>query len=100
VAWVGIDWADQEHAVCLQGGEGAAMELSTLPQQAEALAEWAFGLKQRWNGGMIGVCLEQSRGPLIYALSQYPWLVLRDSAWWRPLAGIVSATPTLSKSNK
>lgn len=76
VAWVGIDWAEQEHAVCLQAGEGTAIELSRLPQKAEALAEWALGLKQRWEGGLIGVCLEQSRGPLIYALSQYPWLVL------------------------
>lgn len=75
-AFVGIDWADTEHTVCLRMEGRAEAETSVLPQKPEALAAWAAGLKERFGHRLIGVCLEQSRGALIYALSQYPWLVL------------------------
>lgn len=75
-AFVGIDWADEEHAVCLRIAGSSEMETCVLSQKPEALAEWATGLKNRFGNCLVGVCLEQSRGALIYALSQYPWLVL------------------------
>jgi transposase len=73
---VGIDWADTEHEVCMQVGGSSSTVSCTLKQTPESLARWATELKERFGGGLVGVCLEQSRGPLIYALSQYPWLVL------------------------
>jgi len=30
VAWVGLDWADQQHVVCLQAAGSSALEHSTL----------------------------------------------------------------------
>jgi transposase len=75
-AIVGIDWADQEHAVCWRAADEVAVHHETLKQEPGALAAWAAGLQQRFGGRPVGVCLEQSRGPLIYALSAYPWLVL------------------------
>jgi transposase len=73
--FVGIDWADAEHAVCLLADDGT-IERETVAQDAVALDEWVAGLRQRFDGRPIAVCLEQSRGPLIYALMKYDCLVL------------------------
>jgi transposase len=75
-ARVGIDWGDREHKVCMEVSGNPVRTRSTLKQTSEALAQWALELKERFGGQPVGVCLEQSRGPLIYALSRYPWLVL------------------------
>lgn len=75
-AFVGIDWADQEHAVCWKAVHQSELHHETLKQEPGALAAWAAAIHQRFDGRPVGVCLEQSRGPLIYGLSAYPWLVL------------------------
>jgi hypothetical protein len=73
-AFVGIDWGDQKHAVCLRA-EGAEVE-SELSQKAAEIDAWARELRARFGGRPVAVCLEQSRGPLIYALLKYEFLVL------------------------
>lgn len=75
-AFVGIDWADREHEICMMVAEGGALEKSCLKQSPEALSEWAHGLRDRFGGRKIGVGIEQRKGPLIYALMSYEWLVL------------------------
>lgn len=75
-AFVGIDWADEEHAVCvLEPGQDAARQ-ARLAQQAGAIDAWARELAHRYDGRPVAVCLEMSRGALIYALMKYPQLVL------------------------
>jgi len=49
VLWIGIDWADQEHVVCVVGPDGESIE--TLPQEPEDIAAWVAGLKQRFGCG-------------------------------------------------
>jgi transposase len=73
-AFVGIDWGDQKHAVCLRS-EGVEVE-HELPQRAAEIEAWARELRTRFGGRPVAVCLEQSRGPLIYALLKYEFLVL------------------------
>src|SRR5438132_401283 len=75
-AFIGIDWASQEHALCLYGCATGKKENSTLEHTPEAIAQWAQGLEQRFGGKKIALCLEQAKGPLIYALLEYPFLVL------------------------
>jgi transposase len=75
-AFIGIDWASQEHALCLYDCATAKREASTLAHTSEAIAQWAQGLEQRFAGKKIALCLEQARGPLIYALLEYPFFVL------------------------
>jgi len=75
-AWVGIDWADEQHAVCLLAEGSPRAEHRQVAQQAEALDAWAAELHQRFDGRPLAVCLEQSRGALIYALMKYEFLVL------------------------
>lgn len=73
-AFIGLDWGDQKHAVCLSaGGQHLAADLA---QQAEDVEAWAADLRQKFGGRRIAVCLEQSRGALLYALLKYDFLVL------------------------
>jgi transposase len=74
-AWIGIDWADEEHAICVFDPATGRSEMSVLPHQAKTIDEWAAELGRRF-GGPIAVCLEQSKGALIYALIKYDFLVL------------------------
>jgi transposase len=75
-AFVGIDWADRKHDVCLQAAGSDKRELSILAHRPEAIAQWAEGLRQRFGGRPIAVCLEIAKGPLVYALQRYAFLVL------------------------
>jgi transposase len=75
-ALVAIDWADQQHAVCLSDPSTGEREQTIVKHTPAALQEWALSLRQRFGGQPIAVCLEQSRGPLIYALLQYDFFVL------------------------
>ncbi|MFY9611121.1 MAG: IS110 family transposase [Blastocatellia bacterium] len=75
-AFVGIDWADGEHEVCLMRADGGMVESSCLKQSPESLSEWAHGLRDRFGNRKVALALEQRKGPLIYALMCYEWLVL------------------------
>ena len=75
-AFVGIDWADQKHDVCLKAAGRSEHEHSVIAHRPEAIERWACGLRQRFAGRPIAVCLEIARGPLVYALQRYEFLVL------------------------
>lgn len=75
-AFLGIDWADEKHDLCLLSAEGGAAHHSTLAQKPAAIAAWAAELRQRYGSRPVAVCIEQSRGALIGALLQYEFLVL------------------------
>ena len=77
-AYMGIDWADQKHDVTLRAAsEPTKVEHQRIAHQPDALMEWLAELQQRFAGkGKILVCLEQSRGALIYHLMDYDFLEL------------------------
>jgi transposase len=77
-AYIGIDWADQKHAIALRSAAGPnKIEHQLIDQKPEALMEWIGGLEQRFGTqGKILVCLEQSRGALIYHLMSYDFFEL------------------------
>jgi transposase len=75
-ALVGIDWSDQKHDICLIDSQTERREAAILPHSSESIEQWATTLRARFNGQKVAVCLEQSRGPLIYALLKYDFLVL------------------------
>ena len=75
-ALIGIDWSDTKHDICLVDCATGSQEHSIIRQQAEALDQWVRALHTRFRGERIAVCLEQSRGPLLYALLKYDCLVL------------------------
>src|SRR5688572_22156510 len=53
-AFVGIDWADQEHAFCLRAAGSSKLEKSAVRQKAEELEKWALGLRDRFGGLLSG----------------------------------------------
>jgi transposase len=75
-AFIGIDWADRQHAVCLWGMDKQRLECQKLDQSPEAIDKWAQGLGRRFYGKPVAVIIEQSRGPLVYALMKYAHIVL------------------------
>ena len=72
-AFVGIDWADQKHAIVLRAATSAAsLEHRSIGAEPDALAEWVLEVRERFaSAGRIVVCLEQSRGALIHFLMGY-----------------------------
>lgn len=75
MAFVGIDWADRKHDFCLQAAASEQREFGTLDHSPEAIAKWAYSLRDRF-GGPIAVCLELAKGPIVYALQRYEFIVI------------------------
>ena len=75
-AFIGIDWADAKHDICLQAAGTAKRECSILDHQPEAIDEWVSTLRTRFKGQPIAICLELKKGPIVSALRQHDFLVL------------------------
>lgn len=56
-AFVGVDWGDQKHDVCLRAAGTEKIESSVLAHKPEAIDEWARRLLQRFAGRPIAVAL-------------------------------------------
>jgi len=74
-AYVGIDWADTKHDICLQAAGDTEHRFDCIPHQAARIDEWAKALHQRY-GGPIAVALELAKGPIVAALQKYDFFVL------------------------
>ena len=75
-AFVGIDWADAKHDVCLQAAGSTKRECLQLEHTPEAIDAWVTTLRTRFNGHPVAVCLELNKGPLVFALRKYDFLIL------------------------
>ena len=75
-AFIGIDWADAKHDICLQVANTEKREFAVLPHRPDAIDQWACSLRQRFQGRPVAVCLELAKGPLVYALQKHEFLVL------------------------
>lgn len=67
-AFIGIDWADQQHAVCILTDSTASRQ--TLVQTPEAIAAWVAELQQQFGERPVAVALEQKRGALVQQLTE------------------------------
>lgn len=75
-ALIGLDWADGKHAICLQSAGSSDREADELEHRPETIDEWARGLRRRFGGRPVAIALELAKGPLVYALRKYEFLVL------------------------
>jgi transposase len=75
-AFVGIDWADAKHDVCLQAAGSSKRACFQLEHTPEAIDAWGTTLRTRFNGHLVAVCLELTKGPLVFALRKYDFLIL------------------------
>lgn len=75
-ALIGIDWGDRAHYVVVWDVEARTTTACAVDQTPEALHAWMSGLVKRYDGRSLAVAVEQSRGALVYALMNYPSVVL------------------------
>src|SRR5499433_363846 len=75
-AFVGIDWADAKHDICLQVTGTAKRECFQLEHTPEAIDAWVTTLRTRFRGQPVAICLELTKGPIVSAWRKYDFLVL------------------------
>lgn len=75
-AFIGLDWADKKHDICLSLPGSTKRERSVVPHTPTAIREWADKLRARFSGAPIAVCLELSQGPIVSALLEHDFFVL------------------------
>lgn len=75
-AVIGLDWADRKHDICLLETGKDSPEFLVLEHDPVAIDTWAVGLKKRFGGRPIAVCLELARGPIVSALLEYDFFVI------------------------
>jgi transposase len=75
-AFAAIDWGDQKNFWRLVPAGAQQQEHGELENTPEAVEAWAARLQQRFGDRPIALCVEQSRGALVYMLAKYPHLVL------------------------
>jgi hypothetical protein len=66
-AFLGLDWADATHDVCLQAAGAERRELLILEHSPEAIDAWVQTLRTRFHGQPVAVCLELHKGPIVSA---------------------------------
>jgi hypothetical protein len=74
-AFVGIDWADTKHDICVQAAGSKRREFGCIAHEPAAIESWACSLRERF-GGQIAVAVELAKGPIVYALQKYDFIVL------------------------
>ena len=75
-AFIGIDWADKKHDVCLQIPGSSQREFSVVLHKVAAIDNWARALRDRFGGRPIAVCLDLSQGPIVSALLNHDFFVI------------------------
>jgi transposase len=75
-AYVGIDWGDQEHSVCVAEAGSKKSATWTVKHTPEELEAWLSKLRERFENKPVAVCLEISRGPLVSVLLQHPFITV------------------------
>ena len=75
-AFVGMDWADRKHDICLCEAGSVKLEVSQIEHCPQVLNEWVAGLRKRFDGRPVAVAVEQTRGGLVYSLMQHDFIVL------------------------
>jgi len=75
-ALIGLDWAAEKHDVWVWDTATGESKHQVVEHTPEALAEWLGELQARYPGQRVALCVEQSRGALIYALMGHAFLVL------------------------
>ncbi len=75
-AFIGLDWADAKHDVCVRAAGTEKLEYAVIEHTPEAIAAWVEGLRTRFGGKPIALALELKRGPVVAALHEHPLLNL------------------------
>ena len=75
-ALIGLDWGDKSHAVALRARGSGLIETLELEHSAESLHAWLQALGERFGGQRVAVAVEASKGAIVAALLEHPWLLI------------------------
>jgi transposase len=75
-AYVGLDWEQEKHAICVLPAAGGVVRHGEVTHDPEGIAAWVAELRGQFGGRQVAICLELSRGAVVYALMQCDFLVL------------------------
>ena len=75
-AFLGIDWANDKHDLCLLDATTHTKEFFRLAHKPDVLDAFLAQLRARYPQQTIAVGVEQARGPLLFALLKYDFLTL------------------------
>jgi transposase len=75
-AFIGIDWADKKHDVCLCVPGVEQRERLVLEHSPRAIQDWAEKLRERFDGAPVAVAVELTEGPIVSALLEHDFFVL------------------------
>lgn len=76
VCWVGLDWADRQHWASVRTVRDQPGERMAVGAKPEDLEAFLLKLRAQHPQGRIAVGLEQGRGPVLYALLKYEFLLI------------------------
>lgn len=74
-AFVGLDWADKKHDICVQIGKNGERTFEVISHSPEAIDQWLEALHQKVSGN-ISVAVELKKGPIVYALQKYSFVTV------------------------
>ena len=75
-AFVGIDWADKKHDICLWVPGQEDPERLVLEHRPDAIHAWATQLSERFAGAPVAVSVELQEGPIVWALLEHEVFVV------------------------
>jgi transposase len=67
-AYIGLDWGSEEHAIAVKPAGSNEIERSILKQTPEDLHNWILKLRNKFDGRLIAIAIEQTKGAVIHAL--------------------------------
>lgn len=73
---IGLDWADQKHDVCELFPDSDHVNYGVINANPKAIHEWAQSLLHRFPDKPVAIACELTKGPIVYALSQYQHITL------------------------
>ena len=73
--FVGIDWADTKHDVCLEAAGSGRRCFEQFTHRPADIDAWVNSLRTRF-AGPIAIAVELSKGPIVYALQKHDDIVI------------------------
>lgn len=75
---IGIDWADQEHALCLLDTDTQEFKHKALENTPEAIQAWLTDIRSEHPDERIMVCIEKNDTNIKHTLSIFSWVDLAE----------------------
>jgi len=73
--YVGLDWADKKHDVCIQANEQSKRDFQVIEHSPESIDRWVKYLHKKYNG-KIAIAIELNKGPIVFALQKYSFVTV------------------------